>query len=236
MVAPGLAVLDDAAARNLLDYVKGGGHLILGQRSGIKDADNSLQANRQPGPLMDMLGARVEHFYALDAPVPVEGMGTSSTSKLWAEQLAVASPDTSVLLRYGASNGWLDGQPAALTRKVGKGRITYLGAWLQDADEHGSQTFFQWATTISGVKPAFGEVPQDVEVYPRTRADGRKIFIFVNFSQSDQKVTLPQEMPGRWRAMTQPAIRASLRGEACGGRRLAPLRPAALRLPHSLYA
>jgi beta-galactosidase len=35
-------------------------------------------------------------------------------------------------LPYGESNGWLDGQPAAMTRKVGKGRITYIGAWMDE--------------------------------------------------------------------------------------------------------
>ena len=34
---------------------------------------------------------------------------------------------------YGKSNGWLDDQPAVITPPVGKGRITYVGAWLDPA-------------------------------------------------------------------------------------------------------
>jgi len=49
-VAPGLNVLTDDAAKNLAAYVRRGGHLVLGQRSGLKDADNALQMQRQPGP------------------------------------------------------------------------------------------------------------------------------------------------------------------------------------------
>src|SRR3546814_9934284 len=29
------------------------------------------------------------------------------------------------------AGGWLDGKPAIVTRKVGRGSITYVGAWLE---------------------------------------------------------------------------------------------------------
>jgi len=60
VVAPGLNVVSDAIASNLMQYVKNGGHLVLGQRSAMKDDDNGLWPQRQPGPLTDMLGGRVE--------------------------------------------------------------------------------------------------------------------------------------------------------------------------------
>ena len=43
-------MLSDAAAKNLDEYVRSGGHLVLGQRSAMKDDDNGLQPDRQPGP------------------------------------------------------------------------------------------------------------------------------------------------------------------------------------------
>ena len=55
--------------------------------------------------------------------------------------------DDEVLMRYGKSNGWLDGQPAAITRKVGKGRITYIGAWL---DPKTMAQAAKWMTDVSG--------------------------------------------------------------------------------------
>jgi len=65
---------------------------------------------------------------------------------------------------YGPSNGWLDGQPAAITRKAGKGRITYFGAWLDDS---GMAAAAKWMTDVSGVRPPLGAVPDGVEVNPR---------------------------------------------------------------------
>jgi beta-galactosidase len=194
VVAPGLTVLTDEAANNLIAYVKNGGHLVLGQRAAMKNGDNGLQPERGPGPLAALLGGRVDQFYAIDNKpedtVPVEGKWGTTTSAIWAEQLSTSEPDTEVLMRYGKSNGWLDGQPAAITRKVGKGRITYIGTWM---DEKTMLTAAQWMTETSGVTVAFGPVPAGVDVYPR-EGHGKKIFILVNFAKTPQTITLPSPM------------------------------------------
>jgi beta-galactosidase len=190
VVAPGLNVLTDAAAKNLAEYVRQGGHLVLGQRSAMKDDDNTLQAARQPGPLGELLGGRVEQYYSLLEPVPVEGKFGEGKGKLWAELLSAKDSKTEVLEMYGKSNGWLDGQPAAITRQVGKGRITYIGAWFDDA---GMVAAAKWMTDVSGVKPAFGTVPEGVEVYPR-HGENKTVVILVNLSKTEQTVALPGEM------------------------------------------
>ena len=87
---------------------------------------------------------------------------------------------TQVLMAYGKSNGWLDGQPAAITRKVGKGRITYIGAW---PNSEVMEKAAQWMIADSGVTPAFGPaLPEGVEASVRHGAKG-KVVILVNTSQ-----------------------------------------------------
>ena len=122
VIAPALNVLTPEAAKNLEEYVRRGGHLVLGQRSAMKDADNSLWVQRQPGPLADLLGARVEQYYALTSSVPASGVWGNTSDSIWADQLRVLSTDTQVLMHYGPSNGWLDDQPAAVTRKGRQGQ------------------------------------------------------------------------------------------------------------------
>jgi len=205
VVAPGLNVLTNEGSNNLMSYVKNGGHLVLGQRSAMKDVDNGLWPQRQPGPLADLLGGRVEQYYALVDAVPVEGKWGTGDGQLWAELLSTQAPDVEVLMRYGKSNGWLDGQPAAITRKVGKGRITYLGAWL---DKKTMAQAANWMTEVSNVKPALGPVPEGVEVYPRYGANGA-VYVLVNFSKSPQTIKLPGTMKdvlgdGAIRSVTLP--------------------------------
>jgi beta-galactosidase len=192
VVAPGLNVLSDAAAKSLAEYVRSGGHLVLGQRSGMKDDDNGLQPERQPGPLGKLLGGRVEQYYALIDPVLVEGQWGTGESPFWAEllSLSIKDADTEVLLRYGKSNGWLDGQPAAITRKVGKGRITYIGAWL---DPKTMENAVKWMAKTSAVATPLPNIPPGVEVSVRQGARGT-VYILVNLSKQPQAIKLPNAM------------------------------------------
>jgi beta-galactosidase len=190
VVAPALNVLTPAAAANLEAYVRGGGHLVLGQRSGMKDEDNSLYTQRQPGPLADLLGARVEQWYALDTTVPLEGVWGSGQNTIWAEQIGIKSPETQVLMRYGKSNGWLDGQPAAVTRKVGKGSITYIGAAL---DATTMKAAAQWMITEAGVQAIMPDLPSDIDLSVRS-GDGRRVFILTNYGTQPHTITLPHSM------------------------------------------
>ena len=190
VVAPALNLLTPAAARNLEAYVRNGGHLVLGQRSGMKDDDNSLFPERQPGPLAEMLGAKVEQFYALDTPVPITGAWGSGTDVVWAEQMTVTSPDTQVLMRYGASNGWLDNQPAAVTRKVGRGRITYIGTAL---DKSMGAAAAKWMMQESGLSAIMPELPESVDLSIRS-GGGKVIYILTNYGKAPITVSLPFPM------------------------------------------
>jgi beta-galactosidase len=104
--------------------------------------------------------------------------------------LSAQDSKTEVLETYGKSNGWLDGQPAVITTKAGKGRITYIGAWF---DEAGMNAAAKWMTNISGVKPALGPVPDGIEVCPRS-GDHGTVFILVNLAKTEQTVLLPSAM------------------------------------------
>jgi beta-galactosidase len=188
--APSLNVISQDLAAHLLTYVQQGGHLVLGPRSGMKDEHNSLNVQRQPGPLVAPLGGRVEQYYALDAAVPVSGTLGSGTASLWAEQLSANAPAVDVLFRYGKSNGWLDDQPAMITRRVGKGRITYLGAVL---DPDLMRKVVAWATSDAQVKAEFPAVLAGVEVCRRAAAD-HTVFVLINHGPIAAHVTLPTAM------------------------------------------
>jgi len=186
--APALNVLPQATADRLIAYVQQGGNLLLGPRSGMKNEYDGLNPQLQPGPLRDLVGGHVEQFYALEKDVPVVGDLGSGTSKVWAEQLSIQNPETKAILTYGPSNGWLDNQPAAITRKVGKGSITYLGAWFDDAllAKLTNQLLQQ-----AGVQPKIPNVPAGVEVCIRVKGT-RQVAILINHTTAEQQVALPK--------------------------------------------
>jgi beta-galactosidase len=190
VIAPGLNLIKQQEAENLASYVKNGGHLILGQRSAMKDENNSRWPQRQPGPLMSLLGARVEQYTARDEPVSVSGTWGDARAQLFAEQLKVLSPDTEVLARYNAPHSWLNNEPAAVTRRVGTGSIAYMGAWL---DAGGMKSTVNSLCSASGLQRSALHPPDGVEVYRRV-GKGWQIFIIENLSHSSQRVELGHSM------------------------------------------
>jgi beta-galactosidase len=157
----------------------------------MKDQFNRLNVQRQPGPLADMLGGRVEQYYALDDQdqVSVSGATGSGSATFWAEMLSASAPDTRITLRYGRANGWLDGKPAAITRAYGKGSITYLGALLDPAL---MTAFVDGQLADAGVARGLA-VPEGVEAMTREGA-GKRVTILVNHGATTQHVSLPTPM------------------------------------------
>ncbi len=190
VLAPNLNLIPEDLARHLADYVRNGGHLVLGPRSGMKDEFNALLPQRQPGYLRDSLGSMIEQYYALEKDVPVSGKWGNGTSSIWAEQIEPLSPDSETLLSYGTSNGWLDGRPAAVSRKLGKGTITYIGAILDDSTMAKAA---EWLFRLSGATPAFEPVPDGVEVCKRS-GSGKEVVVLLNHSGQPQQVNLSQPM------------------------------------------
>ncbi len=190
VIAPNLEILGEDRLENLTRFIESGGHLVLGARSGGKDVHGRWLESRQPGPLAGLLGAHVDEYYWLHNPIPVSGKFSQGEARIWAELLEVDSPDAEVLMHYGSCNGWLDGQAAAVTKSVGKGRITYIGTWF---GEETMNSLAQWLVEISGVESAFGPVPDGIEVCRRV-GDGREVFIIINHSKAEQTVNLPKPM------------------------------------------
>ena len=208
VVAPGLNVLPEGMAKHLAEYAQQGGHLVLGPRSGMKDEWNALHVARQPGPLVPLFGGRVEQFYALDEEAPVAGAWGSGKAKIWGEQLRAVEPGAETIMTWGSSNGWLDNQPAVLSRRVGKGRITYIGAWLDDALMRGAS---EWMLRTSNVQPALGTVPDGVEVCRRT-GPGKEVFVLINHTKAPQRIALERPMQALFGASRQSELTLVPRG------------------------
>ncbi len=189
-VAPALHLLDDARAEHLLSWVDGGGHLLVGARTGMKDLESILLPSRQPGPLT--AGVTVAEYYALDRPVSVEGTllgaGQTAFASVWAEWLEVAddAQEVEVLLRYGKSSGWLDGQPAVVRVGYGAGSIVYCGAWL---DEVALTALLDHVLQRAAV--AVLDLPPDLEVCRRRGTGDETVVIVLNHGAEARALSLP---------------------------------------------
>ncbi len=185
VVAPLLNVLDRTTADRLAAYVRGGGHLVLGPRSGMKDGDDALWTLRQPGPLVDLLGATVENYYPIDERIGITGPSFAGTASIWAEVLKPTARDVDVLATYD-TGPWLAGRPAIVSHRVGKGSITYVGAILDAGGQHAlmQRLLVQARLSAPDPVPAAG-----VEVAERNGSRGRYVIV-INHGETPAHLTL----------------------------------------------
>ncbi len=188
VIAPALLILNENRVEQLTNFVKRGGHLVLTIRCGMKDEYNALLPSRQPGPLADIAGVKVEEYYALENEVPVTGNWFSGVSRLWAERLRVLDEDRTIAVaRYGKANGWLDDQIAITVRPHDRGLVYFVGVYLDDAAQ---QMFIDHVVKIAGVRPVM-ETPAGVEARKRVNVEGEEVFIVINHERAEQLVRLP---------------------------------------------
>lgn len=187
VIAPALIVLDERRVETLRAFVQRGGRLVLTLRTGMKDRHNAMLPSRPPGALAELAGVEVEEYYSLEAPIPVGGKLFQGTASLWAERLRLlGQPFTTVIARYGASNGWLDDQPAVVVNPYGSGFVYTVGAWL---DERSQDTLVRQILLNTSLKPF--ETPSGVEARVRIRPEGTRLYFLINHSREEKTVILP---------------------------------------------
>ena len=128
LVAAGLYVADDATLVFLREYVRAGGHLVLGIRTGYGDDEARARLDVAPAFLSDAAGVWYEEFTNLDAPLRLTASGALDLSSdaratQWADGLI--NTDAEVLAGY--DHQVFGSFPAVTTRASGSGRVTYVG-------------------------------------------------------------------------------------------------------------
>ncbi len=128
MVAPAYSMTDSAVISKWQKYVEQGGNLILSCRTGSKDNNGHFHETLLQQPIWKLIGAKVEDTDQL--PPSVTGKIKSGNStfdwNIWGELL---TPDKGIETLATYADQFYAGTTAAVTRKAGKGSVTYIGVW-----------------------------------------------------------------------------------------------------------
>ena len=128
LIVPACSMVDDALVGRWRAYAEAGGHLVLSVRTGQKDDHGHFHETRLQAPIRDLIGAAVEDNDQL--PPGIFGAVRTDEAEhrwnVWGELLA-PEPGTEILARY--QDQYYAGTPAVVTRRLGRGSVTYLGAW-----------------------------------------------------------------------------------------------------------
>lgn len=131
MVAPSYELLDANLVDRWTKYVENGGHLVLTTRTAQKNRNAKLWEMKWAEPIYKLIGGKVS-FYDL---LPDTTYGTLQMGMLkskwnsWGDVLE-ADAGTSVWATY--TNQYYAGKAAVISRKLGKGTVTYVGPDTDD--------------------------------------------------------------------------------------------------------
>ncbi|MEA3345865.1 MAG: beta-galactosidase [Chloroflexota bacterium] len=188
VLAPALHVVTPDVADRLSNFVREGGTLVVGFRSGVKDKYNRVVTNPLPGLLAELLGMEVTEYDALyDQPQAVRFLmpeleDVKADCELWADVLQPTTAE--VLARY--TMDYYAGRPAITLNCWGQGQAIYMGTGLS---EEGLGRMLLALAGQRGVTPLLG-APEGVEVARRGTADTEWWFV-LNHTSGQRSVDLP---------------------------------------------
>ncbi|MBT2538990.1 beta-galactosidase [Arthrobacter sp. ISL-69] len=189
VVAAGLYITSDQDLQLLRDYVRLGGHLIVGPRTAYADPEARARVAVAPDTLSGLAGSWYEEFSNLDVPVRVisapDGLDLDETAsaEAWIDGLQLDGAD--VLAQYDHPR--FGDFPAVTTKQQGHGRVTMVGSVPSTGLARG---IFRWAAP----SPVADQLAEDIRlpVYASSGrvADGRRAWFIFNWGWDKQEITL----------------------------------------------
>ena len=172
VIAPHLRIVDAAVVKKMTDYVRAGGTLILSAQSATKDRNLHMRQQTPPGPLAGLSGVTVEDWTMVEAGRSfVAALGETKLELVgFVERLKPRG--ATVLATWDTDDTLLAGAPAITEKRVGNGRVIYVGGYLH---EKAAGTLVDYVASELSLEPP---ISADIGVEVIERRLGRKRFLW----------------------------------------------------------
>ena len=190
LIYPHPLILTKKRAKVLNEYVKAGGKLIIGARTGQKDKHGHCVMESMPGLLTNVSHTDVKEFTFVgpaDDPVSMDWNGKEIETGIFNDILAAAGENVEVLAKY--TSNYYAGRPALIRTNTHQGYTLHFGGTFtrQNVTE-----FLTYTGIIDPWKELI-ELPADCEIAVREKNDAKYIFV-LNYSSEKQDITLKTRM------------------------------------------
>lgn len=183
VIAPMLMMATEEEQKNLKEYAKNGGNLVLTFRSGIKDMYNNMLQETVPGYFAELAGVEVEDYDPLlEKSTEVSGVFGKGKASMWCD---IIKPITAKTLGIYTSD-FYSGVPCFTENSVGSGSVYYVGC---DLDQEAQKMLSVYLGRKAGIHMDLYQI-EGVETVDAT--DGEKEALFV-MNHNEYPVTVPIE-------------------------------------------
>ena len=188
LIMPHASIMTKERADLLEEYVRQGGVLIIGCRSGYKDANGRCVMIPQPGLLQKLTATDVAE-YTLASPAEEEPWADWNGQRMPMpvfNDVLTPLERADVLARFGCS--YYAGEAALTERRLGKGRAVHLGGAF-------SREAARLILAHLGLLEPFAakvSAPQEVELAMREK-DGQQYLFALNYQNTPQTITLHEQ-------------------------------------------
>lgn len=187
LVAAGLYVAEEDLLAWLVAYAEAGGHLILGPRSAIADADACIRTDPKPARLSDAAGVSYQEYANLRATLPIiaetEWISEEAGGVDWMECLTPDGAEVLARPDHPHYKQWA----ALASNEHGAGRITTVGVIPNAAL---ARDLMAWATDANSV----WNLPTTVRRSSAVNPQGHRIHFLFNWSWDEAQVDLPVDL------------------------------------------
>ena len=187
---PHPVIVNQQRAAILEEYVKDGGCLVLGCRSGYKDMTGKCVMDRLPGLFAKMSGTDIPEYTRVnpdDEPVYIDWDGIRLEAAVFNDQLEPLTADAQVLGRY--ENCYYAGSPGLICNVLGAGKVYYFGAAFT---EETARVFLEKLGAASPYADVL-ELPRECELAVREK-DGRKYYFVLNYKKTPVKIQVKEAL------------------------------------------
>ncbi|MBJ6361151.1 beta-galactosidase [Paenibacillus sp. GCM10012307] len=213
VVYPHPAILTEETAMLLKEYVKGGGKVVFGARTGYKDETGRCRMMPFPGYAAELCGIHLEDFTRIagtvkPALVRMVGEAAGLTAGAVAEAasefpaikfndiIAVDQPSVTVEAEY--TTAYYAGKPAMTCNRVGAGEAWYYGAAFSEAVVDKLINRLGLQSPVAD----WCELPRQVELAVRVDDAGEAWHFLLNYGANEAYIRVAEEVEdvisGEW--------------------------------------
>lgn len=188
LLCPHAEMLTEKMAALFDAYVRQGGILIIGARTGQKDSNGQCVMKQMPGLLAPLTQSVVKEYTLIgpaDDPVTMNWDGQEIETGVFNDVLAVNGPDAKILATYSGS--YYAGEPAVIETSVGEGKVIHFGGSF-------TRKNVEKFLAYTGILEPFADIiqaPEMCEIALR-RKNGQDYLMVLNFARTAQEITLKQ--------------------------------------------